>query len=110
METAASFEARSAPSSYPTARRGRGVERHLRNGFSRLLVRVPTRAKPASSAGCPVHGTADEKSELGARPGHSGIFRCARLSPALPAGETPAPEREEPPHRESSLGLMEATT
>ena len=35
---------------------------------------------------------------------------CARLSPALPAGETPAPEREEPPHRESSLGLMEATT
>src|SRR5215831_9591795 len=35
---------------------------------------------------------------------------CARLSPALPAGETPAPEREEPPHRESSLGLMEETT
>ena len=46
---------------------GRGVERHLRNGFSRLLVRVPARAKPASSAGCTLHGTADEKSELGAR-------------------------------------------
>jgi retron-type reverse transcriptase len=38
------------------------------------------------------------------------LFRCARLSPALPAGETPAPEREEPPHRESSLGLMKVTT
>ena len=43
-------------------------------------------------------------------PGYPILFRCARLSPALPAGETPAPEREEPPHRESSLGLMEATT
>ncbi len=37
-------------------------------------------------------------------------FRCARLSPALPAGETPAPERVEPPHWESSLGLMKVTT
>ena len=48
------------------ARGGRGVERHLRNGLSRFFVRVPTRAQPASSAGCAVHGTADEKSELGA--------------------------------------------
>ena len=38
------------------------------------------------------------------------IFWCARISPALSAGEIPAPEREEPPHRESSLGLMKATT
>ena len=38
------------------------------------------------------------------------ILRCARLSPALPAGETPAPERVEPPHWESSLGLMKVTT
>jgi hypothetical protein len=29
----------------------------------------------------------------------------------LPAGESPAPTKgNEPPHRESSLGLMEATT
>jgi hypothetical protein len=28
----------------------------------------------------------------------------------LPAGENPAPERGKPPHRESSLGLMEVTT
>ena len=46
---------------------GRGAERHLRNGLSRILVRVPTRAKPASSAGCALHRTADEKGELGAR-------------------------------------------
>ena len=38
------------------------------------------------------------------------LLWCARLSPALPAGETPAPERVEPPHWESSLGLMKVTT
>ena len=31
------------------ARDGRGVERHLRNGFPRFLVRVPAGAKPAST-------------------------------------------------------------
>ena len=35
---------------------------------------------------------------------------CARLSPALSAGETPASERDQPTHRESSLGLMKVTT
>ena len=57
------------------ARGGRGVERHLRNGLSRFLVRVPARAQPASRAGCALHGIADEKGELGARSGHQGIFR-----------------------------------
>src|SRR5229473_7450136 len=51
------------------------AERYLQNGLSRFFVRVPTKAKPASSAGCAVHGTADEKSELGARPGHQRLFR-----------------------------------
>ena len=53
---------------------GRGAERHLRNGFSRILVWVPARAKPASSAGRALHGTADEKGELGARSGYSQLF------------------------------------
>ena len=34
------------------------------NGLSRIFVRVPTRAKSASSAGCARHRTVDEKSEL----------------------------------------------
>ena len=38
------------------------------------------------------------------------MFWCARRSPALPAGEIPAPARAEPTHREPSLGRMEATT
>ena len=38
------------------------------------------------------------------------IFRCARQSPALPAGEIPVPARSEPLHRGPSLGLMEVTT
>jgi hypothetical protein len=33
------------------------------------------------------------------------IFRCARLSPALSAGETPAPERDEPPQLSSWVGV-----
>src|SRR5258708_4052452 len=49
------------------ARGGRSVERYLRNGFSRILVWVPARAQPASSAGRALYGTADEKGELGAR-------------------------------------------
>src|SRR5438046_10356037 len=35
--------------------------------FLGFFVRVPTRAKPASGAGCALHGTADYKSELGSR-------------------------------------------
>ena len=42
--------------------------------FLGLFVWVPTRAQPASSAGCALHGTADEKSELGARSGHHKAF------------------------------------
>ena len=38
------------------------------------------------------------------------MLRCARQSPALPAGVIPAPARAEPAHREPSLGLMEVTT
>jgi len=38
------------------------------------FVRVPTRAQPASSAGCSVHGTADEKSELGVDLDIKGFF------------------------------------
>ena len=41
---------------------------------------------------------------------YSRLFRCARLSPALPAGAIPAPARGQPPHREPSLGRMEVTT
>src|SRR5258708_38698638 len=59
------------------ARDRRGVERYLRNGFSRILVWVPARAQPASSAGRALHGTADEKSELGARSGHPRLLRWA---------------------------------
>ena len=40
----------------------------------------------------------------------SGWFGAPGQSPALPAGEIPAPVREEPTHRESSLGLMKVTT
>jgi len=46
---------------------GRGaLNAYLRNRLSWVFVRVPARAKPASSAGRAVHGTVDEKSELGA--------------------------------------------
>jgi hypothetical protein len=38
------------------------------------------------------------------------MFRCARVSPALPAGAIPAPARVEPAHWEPSLGLREVTT
>ena len=37
-------------------------------------------------------------------------LRSARRSLVFSAGENPAPERGKPPHRESSLGLMEVTT
>ena len=37
--------------------------------------------KPASSAGRAVHGAVDEKGELGARPGHPGIFGSSSTMP-----------------------------
>src|SRR5262245_34146483 len=38
------------------------------------------------------------------------MLRCARPSPALPAGVIPAPARAKPAYREPSLALMEVTT
>src|SRR6266581_4689884 len=41
----------------------------------REVCQSPARSEtPCTSAGCSVHGTADEKSELGARPGHQRLF------------------------------------
>ena len=40
---------------------GRGAERHLRDGLSRLLVRVPAGAQPASSAGRALRRDHDER-------------------------------------------------
>src|SRR5690606_277782 len=48
------------------------------NGLPQLLVRLPTGAQPASSAGRALRGVADEESELGARPGHPWVLRCHR--------------------------------
>ena len=93
----------------PTGR-GYDPQSDLRGRFSRLFVWFSSGMQPASSAGCTVVCAPEEEGELRSRRRYQRLFRCARLSPALPAGETPAPEREEPPHRESSLGLMEATT
>jgi hypothetical protein len=50
--------------------------------------RSPHQALDALTVGIPM-----EASELGARCGHSGLFRCARLSRALSAGEIPAQAR-----------------
>src|SRR5499426_232831 len=44
------------------------------------------------------------------RSGYKRMLRCARQSPALPAGVMPAPARAEPAHWEPSLELMEVTT
>src|ERR1700678_199899 len=44
------------------------------------------------------------------RRGYQVLLRCARPSLALPAGAIPAPARGKPPHRESSLALVEVTT
>src|SRR5438093_13597074 len=43
--------------------------------FLGFFVRIPAGAKPAQRAGCALHRTADEESELGARCGHSQLFR-----------------------------------
>ena len=48
----------------------------------------------------PKRAVVEEEGEFRTRRRYQRLFRCARLSPALPAGETPAPERDEPPHRE----------
>jgi hypothetical protein len=51
------------------------VQRHLRDGLSRLLVRVPAGSQSASCAGRALHGPADEEGELGARRGHPWVLR-----------------------------------
>ncbi len=51
-----------------TALEDKIAQRAAVDGFPRLLVRVPTGAQSASSVGRALHGTADEKSELGTRP------------------------------------------
>ena len=46
--------------------------------FTKRIFSVSrTRAQPASSAGCALHWTADEESELGARSGYPRLFRWA---------------------------------
>src|SRR6516162_6563322 len=49
---------------------------HLRGGFSRLLVWVPTGARAARCAGRSPRRDSPEASELGARFGYPGLFRC----------------------------------
>ncbi len=43
--------------------------------FLGIFVRIPAGTQPASGAGCALCRTADEKSELGARRGHSRVLR-----------------------------------
>src|SRR6266498_3716573 len=53
---------------------GETLEDNLQD-LSHRLKRGAYGAKPASCAGCALHRTADEESELGARCGHSQLFR-----------------------------------
>ena len=55
---------------------------HLRGGLPRLLVWIPTGARPARCAGCSPRRDLPETSELGARFGYPGLFgRCFILHP-----------------------------
>jgi hypothetical protein len=47
------------------------LNQDLRGGLSRLLVRIPAKARPARRAGCALRRDHDEEGELGARSGHS---------------------------------------
>ena len=49
---------------------------HLRGGFPWLLLWVPSGARPARCAGRSPCGDLSETSELGARCGYPGLFRC----------------------------------
>ena len=73
------------------ARRGRGAERHLRGGLSRLLVRVPTRTQPARCAGCARGRDRTEEGELGARRRHPWFLRHHR--PRMAGEVRRAPDR-----------------
>ena len=59
----------------PTGSRARSGS-HLRGRFSRPLVWIPTGARPARCAGRSPCRDLSEASELGARRGHPGLFRC----------------------------------
>ena len=72
LETSASFEARYAPLSYPTAGCGDDPQPDLRGRLPRLFLWVPARSRPTSSAGRADTGHPTETSELGARCGHFG--------------------------------------
>jgi len=52
----------------------RGLERDIRGGLSRLLVRFPARTQPARCAGCALDRNRQDGGELGTRCGHSGLF------------------------------------
>ena len=58
----------------PSACRRRGVERRLRSGLPRLLLRVPAGAQPARCVGCAGDRCLTEEGELGARRGHPRLF------------------------------------
>src|SRR5690606_29812413 len=83
---------------------GRGVERHLRNRLSRLLVWVSTETQPAQRAGCALRRAPDEEGELGARPGHPWILRCHR--PRL-AGEVHRAPHRRPARRAAHPEMAE---
>jgi len=61
----------------PTSR-GRRHERHLRRRLPRLLLRIPARTQPASSAGRARGRNEAEEGELGARRRHPWFLRCHR--------------------------------
>ena len=82
----------------PPTQSGKGLSQglhgvHLRGRLQRLLLRISAWSQPASGIRRPDGGHPAKASELGTRCGYSWLLRCARVSPALSAGEIPAPER-----------------
>ena len=77
---------------------------HIYNLDTLCMAYFGLKTQPASSAGCSLHGAADEKSELGARSGHQRLLRWAfprmagevhRASGCRPARHTAHPEMAE---------------
>src|SRR5271154_6443310 len=54
---------------------------HLRGGFSRLLVWIPTGARPARRAGRAPRRDLSQASEVGARRGYLGLFGSCFILP-----------------------------
>src|SRR3984893_2586093 len=71
--------------------RGRGdhPQSDLRRGFSGILLRIPSRAKPTRCVGCADGGNRAKASELGAGCGYSGVLR--QPGPRMAAEVYPAP-------------------